>query len=107
MSEIQCSSGGKRDDCIDTSKLIVFDASRSYSSFFSTNCNQKVYFEQLYPEPINGTCNANNYPGCSIYYFYDPEIEYTSSIKISTPVSLYYPLTEEYKFGKLIIEVLQ
>ena len=107
MSEIQCSSGGKRDECIDTSKLLVFDASRTYSSFFNTNCNQKVYFEQLYPEPVNGTCDNNNYPDCSIYYFYDPGVEYISSIKISTPVSLYFPLTDEYKFGKLVIEVLQ
>ena len=107
MSEIECSFGGKRSDCVDTSKLLVFDATRTYSSFFNTNCRQKVYFEQLYPVVANEICENNNYPDCSIYSFYDPGVQYTSSIKISTPVSLYYPLTDEYKFGKLIIEVLQ
>jgi len=35
------------------------------------------------------------------------EVDYTSKVIISTPVSLYYPLDESYKFGKLVIEVLQ
>jgi hypothetical protein len=107
MPEIQCSIDGKTEHCIDTAKLIVFDPSREYGSFFTTNCNQKVYFTQVYPEPENGTCSANNYPDCGIYEFYTPNVAYTSSIKISTPMTLFFPVTSEYKFGRLNIEVLQ
>jgi len=106
MAEIQCSIDGKTENCIDTSKLIVFDPGRTYGSMFTTNCNQRVYFEQVYPEPENGTCDQNNYPDCTQFVFYDPDVSYSSTIKISTPTSLYFPLTEEYKFGKLVIEVL-
>lgn len=102
MPEIQCSSNGKMDECIDTIKLLMFDAEG-----FTTNCDQKVYFEELYPELSNKTCSSNDYPDCNMYILYDPDIVHESSIKISTPVSLYYPLTDEYKFGKLVVEVLQ
>lgn len=109
MPEIQCSVNGKREQCIDTTKLLVFDASREYEEFFTANCDQKVYFTQVYPEPedVEEVCEQGTYPDCSIYVYYDPEIEYSSSLIMSTPVSLYYPLTDEYRFGKLVIEVLQ
>ena len=107
MPEIQCSVNGHREQCIDTSKLMVFDASREYKEFFTSNCNQKVSFTQLYPVPTNGTCEQGTYPDCSIYYFFDPGVSYTASIKISTPVTLYYPLTNSYTLGHLNVEVLQ
>lgn len=106
MPEIQCSVNGNREDCIDTSKLLVFDASRTYNEFFNANCAQNVYFVELYPTLTNGTCTQGTYPDCNTYYFYEPDVEYSSKIIISTPVSLYYPLDESYKFGKLVIEVL-
>jgi hypothetical protein len=104
MPELQCSVNGKRDECVDTSKLLVFDTK---SAVFNTNCEQKVYFEEIYPSLKSATCDLNNYPDCNIYIVHEPDVAYESSIKISTPVSLYYPLTNEYKFGKLVIEVLQ
>lgn len=109
MPEIQCSVNGKREQCIDTTKLLVFDASREYGDFFSSNCDQKVYFTQVYPEPedLEEVCVQGTYPACALYPYYDPEIEYSSSLLISTPVSLYYPLTDEYRFGRLVVEVLQ
>jgi hypothetical protein len=107
MPEIQCSIGGKTEHCIDTSKLIVFDPSRDYGTLFTTNCNQKVYFTQVYPGAENGSCSSSTYPDCDLYEFYDPGVAYVSSIKISTPMTLYFPITEEFKFGRLNIEVLQ
>ena len=108
MPEIQCSVNGKREACIDTSKLLVFDASREYKEFFTANCKQKVSFVQISPVPDNSEklCVQGTYPDCGIYPFYDPEIPSSSSLLLSTPVSLYYPITGEYRFGKLVIEVL-
>ncbi|MSR86363.1 hypothetical protein EXS74_03125 [Candidatus Woesearchaeota archaeon] len=109
MPEIQCSLNGVREQCIDTTKLLVFDASREYSDFFTSNCKQKVYFTELYPVPedIEEVCTQGTYPECALYTYYDPNVTYSASILISTPVSLYYPLTDEYHFGKLVVEVLQ
>ena len=109
MPEIQCSLNGKRETCIDTSKLLVFDASREYQDFFTANCKQKVSFVQISPVPEDAEelCVQGTYPDCAVYLFYDPQVESSSSLLISTPVSLYYPLTGEYTFGKLVVEVLQ
>ncbi len=109
MPEIQCSINGIRQQCIDTSKLLVFDASREYAEFFTSNCPQKVSFVQVYPEPEDSeeVCVQGTYPDCAIFSYYDPKVAYTTSILISTPVSLYYPLTMEYTLGKLQVEVLQ
>lgn len=109
MPEIQCSINGKREACIDTSRLMVFDASREYKEFFTTNCKQKVYFTQVYPVPkdTDAVCIQGTYPDCGVFPFYDPKVDSSGSIVISTPVSLYFPLTDEYRFGKLVVEILQ
>jgi len=107
MPEIQCSIDTKTEDCIDTSKLIVFDASDVYGGLFSTNCPQRVSFLQVYPAPENGSCTSNTYPDCASFLFYDPNITYSSAISISTPITLYYPLTDTFTFGRLKIEVLK
>ena len=109
MPEIQCSINGVREQCIDTSKLLVFDASREYSSFFTSNCKQKVYFTEVYPVPsdLEKVCASGTYPDCAIYNYYDPDVDSDASILLSTPVSLYYPLTNEYHFGRLVVEVYQ
>ena len=109
MPEIQCSMNGIREQCIDTSKLLIFDASREYSEFFTSNCQQKVYFRELYPLPedTEELCTQGTYPECAVYDYYDPQVDSSASILISTPVSLYYPLTDDYHFGKLVVEVLQ
>ena len=106
MPEIECSESGKTKDCVDTTKLLVFDPSREYGNYFSTICQQKVYFEDVYPEKPEVECNQGTYPDCNVYSFYDPNVESSSSIVISTPVSLYYPLTDDYSVGRLVVEVL-
>ena len=107
MPEIQCSKDSKTERCVDTSKLVVFNPEKQYGSLFTTNCNQKIYFTQLYPEPMNDSCTLNTYPNCGRYDFFTPNVKYSSSIRISTPTTLYFPLTDEYKLGRLTIEVLQ
>ena len=107
MPEIQCSRDANTERCIDTSRLLVFDPNKEYGSLFTTNCNQRISFQVLSPEAENGTCTTNTYPDCSEYDFFSPNVDYTSITIISTPTTLYYPLTDEYKFGRLTIEVLQ
>ena len=108
MPEIQCSINNKQEHCIDTSKILVFDTNKVYGSYFGTICSQKVYFTQLLPENIEKIeCDKNNYPNCNTYTFYNPQDEYTTSIPISTPITLYIPTTGEYQTGKLTIEILQ
>ncbi|MBI5797373.1 hypothetical protein HZA98_00530 [Candidatus Woesearchaeota archaeon] len=107
MPEIQCSVNGHRQQCIDTSKLLLFDATREYPEFFTTNCHQRVSFLVLSPEATNGACSLGTYPDCSTYVFFDQGEVSSGAVKISTPVSLYYPLTDSYALGKLQVEVLQ
>lgn len=107
MPEIQCSVNGHRQQCIDTSKLLLFDATREYPEFFTTNCKQKVSFLVLSPAVKDGICSLGTYPDCSTYAFFDQGGDSVGGIKISTPVSLYYPLTDSYSLGKLQVEVLQ
>ena len=108
MPEIQCSFDSKAESCIDTTKLLVFNPQREYGSLFTTNCKQRVYFTQYSPEVQERECEPNTYPDCSTYTFFDPQVgQIGSVIKLSTPMSLYHPLTDEYTFGELTIEVLQ
>jgi len=104
--EIACSIEGQREPCIDTTKLLVFDPNRDRLPY-STICSQKVSFEQVYPVPDNDVvCTSNTYPDCTIYPFSEPEgTSVEAGIRISTPVTLYYPLTEDYKLGRLVIEI--
>ena len=109
IPEIQCSFNNNQErSCVDTSKLIIFNPEKQYGAYFRTNCKQKVYFTQLTPENMpDETCTSTNYPNCNKYIFYEPLDEYETSIPISTPVSLYNPITNEYQLGRLTIEILQ
>ena len=106
MPEVECSINGNTLDCVDTVKILEFSPERYYADYFNKICDQNVYFEVIYPVPTDGECTENTYPGCSKFVFYeaDPEGE---GIMISTPVSLYYPLEDEYLVGKLVVEVLK
>jgi hypothetical protein len=109
MAEIQCSVNGNRERCIDTTKVLVFDPGDAYGDLFSANCDQKVYFVQEYPlweEDEDVVCEQNNYPDCNIFEFYDPGVTYSSSVLISTPTALYYPIDGSYTLGRLTVEVL-
>ena len=106
MPEVQCSFNNNQENCIDTSKLMVFDPGKEYGGYFSTICKQRVYFTQLLPGEVEGECTKDNYPYCDTYVFYDPIGNFSEKIPISTPVSLYFPTTNEYHLGKLTVEIL-
>lgn len=87
---------GDSKNAIDTSKL------------FSKNLNygfKKITIEQVYPQQDSIKCNMQVYPDCNLFIVYDkPSVRFENILIESRPVSLYLPLTEEYKAGKLTIE---
>lgn len=107
MPEIQCSENTRERPCVDTSKLLVFEADRKYGGMFESNCPQRIYFEQVYPVSNNITCTKNTYPDCSVWYMFEPLEDPEGIARLSTTVSLYFPLEDKYKIGKLIVEAYQ
>ena len=111
MSEISCSN----EDCIDAAKLIPFSSlAKSNRDFYSGILgNKKVTIYNRYPSTNEGLCdsrkyNAFEYPeNCNYWVLYDYELANSGGrgIKISTPVSLYYPESDEYRIGELEIEI--
>src|SRR3989338_5277830 len=65
------------------------------------------FYFKFSSENVEEVCVQGAYPDCAVYPYFDPRVEYISSVVISTPVSLYYPLTDEYRFGRLFVEILQ
>jgi hypothetical protein len=106
MPEVECSVNGNTLDCVDTSKLLVFDPAREYGDYFNKVCDQNVYFEVVYPTPEEGECTQNSYPDCSEFVFYQSDPDAVGQ-RIGTPVSLYYPIEDKYIVGRLVVEVLQ
>lgn len=107
LPEIGCSVEGQRLPCVDTTKLVLFDAGREGLPF-STLCPQRITFSTVYPVPEKAVpCTENTYPDCTDYAFYEPEGAPEEGIAISTPVTLYYPLTDTYTVGRLTIEIIQ
>ncbi|MFH1456341.1 MAG: hypothetical protein ABIF40_05330 [archaeon] len=110
MPEMQCSFNTHTKDCVDTIKLLEFkdfSSSRDYSYHFSSNCRQRVSFQVIYPEPsASGECTDTTYPdNCNTWTIYTPS-DFSSDFALySTPASLYYPLEDEYRVGRLIVEV--
>lgn len=113
--ELRCSSLTEEEDCIDTTKLLAFKAlvknnEDHYSAIFGY---ATITVEQLYPE-INSTeeCIPSNYQNvlypdnCKYWEIYSklPQ-KYRANPVIYTPISLYFPNTDEYRIGKLTMRV--
>lgn len=94
IPELKCSSLLREDECIDSIKLLNFDKKNIFG--FK---DIKIYTEE------NATieCNSNNYPNCNLFNLYSRQKK-GSIIITKTPTSLYYPLTDEYKFAILEIK---
>lgn len=104
LSEIKCSSQIKDVDCVDTLKLFSFKKLNNIN--FG---NKKISIELVYPKIAEKECSSErfqwDYPNCNYWVLYEKELSKVKSKEIiTTPVSLFYPLTEEYKVGLLKIE---
>ena len=104
LPEISCYN----DNCIDTSKLLAFQNSQKNYKIFS---KKTIKIEQLYPEPASAAqCTLQHfqtkeYPNNCKYWLLSESKKLASSRLFSIPVSLYYPESNTYSLGKLIIEV--
>jgi len=83
-------------NAIDTSKL--FNVKLANLGF------KEINIKQVYPKEDNVTCNKNNYPKCNSYLIYSNKGNKESSQILTTPISLYFPRTNEYKAGLLEIK---
>lgn len=88
---------GDSKNAVDTSKLFNDDLDYGF---------KKIIVKQVYPVVTDEIiCNLQNYPNCNIFTIYNRQNIRVENILVeSRPVSLYFPLTSEYKAGKLIIE---
>ncbi len=107
LPEIACSSQNKNIDCIDSLKLLAFQkTSNNYANKFGF---KTITIQVIYPELPESNCDIKkfqqlDYPNCNTFLLYDkkPAI-FKSTEVISTPISLFYPISNEYKLALLKI----
>ena len=88
---------GSDENAVDTSRLFNLDL--SYLGY------KKIVIEQVYPVGTNVLCTPINYPNCNEFVIYNKQSGgLKSTIIRDVPVSLYYPLTDEYRAGMLMVE---
>jgi len=105
MAELKCSSQATSIECLDTLKLLAFEKqSREYINIFG---EKRIIVEAVYP--ATGSlksieCTNMNYPNCGYWVLYENKPNLVKSEEtISSPVSLYYPLSDIYGIGRLRI----
>ena len=107
MPEVKCSSQKQLANCIDTLKLFSFKLnSNKYFDFLGY---KQISVIAIYPKTTEKKeCNSlafqnPNYPeNCNYWILYDRKpMLYNSLDILSSPISLYYPLTDEHKLGLL------
>ena len=87
---------GNEESALDTIKLL--------NSKLVNKGFKDITIKQVYPDSQNFLCTKQNYPKCNSYVVYSKKpSKITSTYIISTPVSLYFPYTNEYKAG--VIEI--
>jgi len=97
---LQKSSFLDEEFAVDTSKLIGLKLDELVPDLGY----KRIVIKQVYPNEISGECIFGKYPKCDTYVLYDNEPrKKMSSVVISAPVPLYFPLTDSYKAGKIDI----
>ena len=111
--ELSC----KNANCIDMLKAVsfkqVYNQNKDY--YLRTFGKKRITVEQIYPQPkTEDECNSQkfnqiDYPNnCKFWVIYE-EIPptYTSKQKTSIPTSIFFPESDEFRLGRLNIEVYQ
>ena len=112
VPEIKCSEKAKEEQCIDTVKVLALGniVNQNINYYRSVFGARDITLEILYPKPSQkGECNQNtykniNYPSnCNEYTIFSSATKTQNTNIISTPVSIYFPETDTFGIGKLII----
>ena len=86
---------GKSENAVDSSKLFG-----NFDYGYKT-----IYVEVIYPSGQRVECDVHNYPNCNYFAVYDnPNPRFENFVVESRPVSVYYPLENKFKPGKLVIK---
>jgi hypothetical protein len=112
MPELQCSFRTVNRDCVDMGKVIAFNraVANDRSHYVDLFGFKKIKIELIYPKKIRGECTttkftSNDYPdNCNLWILYD-NLKTENNAITSTPISIYFPITKEYRVGKLIVEL--
>ena len=86
---------GDSENAVDTSKLFYDNLDYGF---------KKIIIEQVYPKQDVVECKLQSYPNCNYFAVYNKEnSKLKNKLVESRPVSLYSPLSKEYRAGKLTI----
>ena len=94
--QLQYSYLGNNENAVDTLKLLNIN--------LEDLGEKEIAIKQIYPKTEDKLCTSKNYPDCSSYVIYKKISSKKSVNIITTPVSLYFPLTNEYKAGLIEIK---
>jgi len=84
-------------NAVDTSRL--FGLNLTYLGY------KTIIIEQVYPQGSGAECSLINYPNCDQFILYEKNSNVLKNKIIKdVPISLYYPLEDQYRAGRLIIE---
>ena len=103
LAEIECSSYGVAEDCVDVLKLVAF--SRLSEDYQEQLGFKNITVRQVYPSVNSNECTLNRVEDCGVWNVYhsEPNVK-TGSLIRKTPVSLYDPRSGEYSIGVLVVE---
>jgi len=107
--EFSCSFRGEKGHCLDTFKLLAFsEVSGKDSSFFQRFGYMNISVYSLYPSS-SVPCSSSQFNSCGVWTIYSrlPEDKHLILGKevLDSPVSLYFPDTDSYGVGLLVVEV--
>ena len=83
----------------------AFDTLRLLNGNLDDLGEKEITIKQIYPKQDEVKCTTKTYPDCNQYLLYSKKFSKSKNVNIiTTPVSLYFPLTKEYKPGLLEIK---
>lgn len=105
--EIRCSFLGQDISCVDVYKLIGFKKIvEDNKGYYREKLGYRnISFYLLYPTKNGKVCDMANIRDCGVWNLYlEKPKHYEKTLVIETPVSLYFPETDNYGIGKMAIE---
>ena len=83
----------------------AFDSLKLLNANLDNLGEKEITIKQIYPESKNIACTTKTYPDCNSYLIYSKKFAKSkNTVIIDTPISLYFPLTNEYKAAVLEIK---